>query len=110
MLIPKLTRQKEWLERGRLRAQATLRHAQQLLVERTKRKKGERHYHGFKEGDQVWLEEMNLQLSHPSVKLAPKWYGPFKVLREISPVVYHLKLPPHWTLHNIFHTSLLTPY
>ena len=110
MLIPKLTRQKEWLERGRLRAQATLRHAQQLLVERTKRKKGERHYHGFKEGDQVWLEGMNLHLSHPSAKLAPKWYSPFEVLKEISPIVYRLKLPPHWTLHNVFHALLLTPY
>ena len=79
-------------------------------MERTKRKKGERHYHGFKEGDQVWLKGTNLRLSHPSVKLAPKRYGPFKVLKEISPVVYHLELPPHWTLHNVFHASLLTPY
>jgi hypothetical protein len=108
--IPELARRKEWLERGRLRAQAALRHAQQLLTERTKRKKGERRYHGFKEGDQVWLEGTNLRLSHPSAKLAPKRYGPFKVLKEISPVVYRLELPPHWTLHNVFHASLLTPY
>ena len=67
-------------------------------MEQTKRKKGERYYHGFKEGDQVWLEGTNLQLSHLSTKLAPKQYGPFKVLREISPVIYHLELPPHWTL------------
>ena len=110
MSIPKLTWCKEWLERGRLHTQAALRHAQQLLVERTKRKKGERHHHGFNEGDQVWLKGTNLRLSHPSAKLAPKRYGPFKVLREISPVVYRLKLPPHWTLHNVFHASLLTPY
>jgi hypothetical protein len=25
-------------------------------------------------------------------------------------VVYQLKLPPHWTIHPIFHASLLTPY
>ena len=110
MSIPELTRQKEWLERGQLCAQAALRHSQQLLAERTKRKKEEQHYHGFKEGDQVWLEGMNLQLSHPSAKLAPKQYSPFKVLREISPVIYCLKLPPHWTIHNVFHASLLTPY
>ena len=75
-----------------------------------KRKKGKQYYHGFKEGDQVWLEGMNLRLSHPSAKLALKQYGPFKVLKEISPIVYRLKLPPHWTLHNVFHVSLLTPY
>ena len=44
------------------------------------------------------------------MKLALKRYGPFKVLKEISPVVYHLELPPHWTLHNVFHASLLMPY
>ena len=60
MSIPELMRQREWLEQGRLRAQATLRHSQQILVERTKRKKGERYYHSFKEGDQVWLEGTNL--------------------------------------------------
>ena len=108
--IPELMRRKEWLERGRLRAQAALRHAQQLLKERTKRKKGERHYRGFKEGDQVWLEGTNLRLSHPSAKLAPKQYGPFRVLKEISPIIYRLELPPHWTIHNVFHASLLTPY
>jgi hypothetical protein len=32
------------------------------------------------------------------------------VIKEISPVVYRLKLPPHWTLHNVFHASLLMPY
>ena len=64
----------------------------------------------FQGGDQVWLEGTNLQLSHPSVKLVPKRYGPFKVLKEISPVFYRLELPPHWTLHNVFHASLLTPY
>ena len=53
---------------------------------------------------------MNLQLSHPSAKLAPKRYGPFKVLKEISPIIYRLELPPHRTLHNVFHASLLTPY
>ena len=58
--IPKLTRQKEWLERGQLCTQAALRHSQQLLVEWIKRKKGEQYYHSFKEGDQVWLKEMNL--------------------------------------------------
>jgi hypothetical protein len=25
-------------------------------------------------------------------------------------VVYQLKLPPQWTIHPVFHASLLTPY
>jgi hypothetical protein len=28
----------------------------------------------------------------------------------ISPVVFHLELPDHWTIHNVFHGSLLSPY
>jgi Chromo (CHRromatin Organisation MOdifier) domain len=25
-------------------------------------------------------------------------------------VVYHIQLPPHWHIHNVFYVSLLTPY
>ena len=31
-------------------------------------------------------------------------------MREFSPVAYQLKLPRAWTIHNIFHSSLLMPY
>ena len=47
----------------------------------------------YKTGDQVWLEGKNLQLPHQVTKLAPKQYGPFKIIKEISPVVYQLQLP-----------------
>ena len=47
----------------------------------------------YKTGDQVWLEGKNLQLPHQVTKLAPKRYGPFKIIKEISPVVYQLQLP-----------------
>ena len=60
--------------------------------------------------DQVWLEGKNLQLPHQVTKLTPKRYGPFKIIKEISPVAYQLQLPPTWTIHDVFHTSLLLPY
>jgi hypothetical protein len=44
------------------------------------------------------------------VKLAPKRHGPFKVVQVMSPVNYRLKLPTQWSIHNVFHTDLLTPY
>jgi hypothetical protein len=44
------------------------------------------------------------------MKLAPRWYGPFKVAAKISNVAYKLELPDTWKIHNIFHASLLTPY
>jgi hypothetical protein len=61
-------------------------------------------------GDQVWLEGKNLRLPYQSTKLAPKRYGPFKVIQEVSPVAYQLELPWTWGIHDIFHSSLLSPY
>ena len=64
----------------------------------------------YNTGDQVWLEGKNLQLPHQVTKLAPKRYGPFKIIKEISPVAYRLQLPPTWTIYDVFHASLLSPY
>ena len=40
--------------------------------------------------DQVWLEGKNLKFPHQATKLNPKRYGPFRVIKEISPVAYQL--------------------
>ncbi len=61
-------------------------------------------------GTQVWLEGTHLHLPYQATKLAPKWYGPFKITKEISPVAYQLHLPNGWNIHDIFHASLLSPY
>jgi hypothetical protein len=37
---------------------------------------------------QVWLEGKNLKLPYQSTKLAPKQYGPFKIIKEVSLVAY----------------------
>ena len=47
---------------------------------------------------------------HPSSKLALRHYGPFPITCVVSRTSYQLKLPPQWKLHDIFHTTLLTPY
>jgi hypothetical protein len=44
------------------------------------------------------------------MKLAPKHYRPFRIRREVSPVVYQLTLPALWGIHNVFHALLLHPY
>ena len=44
------------------------------------------------------------------MKLNPKCYGPFRVIKEVSLVVYQLQLPPSWNIHPMFHASLLSPY
>jgi len=83
--------------------QHALEQAQQRLIKETK-------YKPFNEGDKVWLEGTHLKLPYDTMKLAPRWYGPFKVAAKISDVAYRLKLPNTWKIHNVFHTSLLTPY
>ena len=58
----------------------------------------------------MWLEAMNLRLSYPSRKLAPKQQGPFEISQVLSPLTYHLHLPSTWKIHDVFHTSLLSSY
>jgi hypothetical protein len=55
------------------------------------------------------LEATNLQTTHPKAKLAPQWYGPFKVVWA-TPTNCRLELPSQMKIHPIFHNSLLKPY
>ena len=91
-------------------AQITIRHAQELM---TKAKSTLRQYRPFSKGQKVWLDGKNLSMTHPMTKLAPRRFGPLKISRVLSPVVYQLTLPTQWKqkgIHDVFHASLLTPY
>jgi hypothetical protein len=46
--------------------------------------------------DLVWLEATHLKLPYQTSKLNPKRYGPFSIVKIISPVAYHLELPNNW--------------
>jgi hypothetical protein len=67
-------------------------------------------YKPYQEQDRVWLEATNLKTTHPTAKLALKWYGSFTIKKKVSDVVFQLELPHQWKIHNVFHASLLTPY
>ena len=108
--LPTLAQQQEWLLAVCTRVQGAIKHVQHLFKGRTECKKRQRHYHRYKQGDQVWLKRGNLQLSHPTTKLAPKQYSPFPISNIISPIIFHIELLAHWKIHNVFHTSLLTPF
>ena len=85
--------------------------AQKLMIKAQKKwTKGKEPAQRYETGDQVWLEGCNLQIDQPSVKLAPKRYGPFKIRKVLSPITYQLELPLQWKIHDIFHADLLTPY
>ncbi len=64
----------------------------------------------YQEGDLVWLEGCHLQTNQPTPKLAPKRHGPFPIIQVMSSVNYRLKLPTQWSIHDVFHIDLLTPY
>jgi Chromo (CHRromatin Organisation MOdifier) domain len=61
-------------------------------------------------GQRVWLEGKNLPMTHGTAKLLPKRYGPFTIIKLVSPVASQLELPISWNIHPVFHNSLLTPY
>jgi Chromo (CHRromatin Organisation MOdifier) domain len=64
----------------------------------------------FTEGEEVWLEGKNLNLAMGTKKLAPKQYGPFKILKKISSVAYRLLLLTQMKIHDVFHIDLLTRF
>jgi hypothetical protein len=65
----------------------------------------------FAEGDQVFLrvqpyKQTSLKAEHFQ-KLAPKFYGPYTMLKHVGQVTYQLALLSHSKLHPFFHVSCL---
>jgi len=46
----------------------------------------------FKVGELVMLNEKNIHTKRPSKKLAPKHYGPFKILEQSRELAYKLEI------------------
>jgi hypothetical protein len=63
---------------------------------------------GFQASDSVWLKATNLATDKPSPKLASKHHSPFRIKDRLSDLMYQLKLPAHWKIHNVFHVNVLS--
>ena len=85
-------------------------HAQKQIIKAQKSWVSHKDTPKFQIGDRVWLEGRHLRTHQPSAKLAPKRHGPFQIVQVMSPVNYRLELPTKWSIHDVFHIDLLTPY
>ncbi len=102
-LVPAVNSRLTQTRAMRQAAQQAITHAQQITIRVTK-------YKPFEEGQKVWLEVTHLKTMHPTAKLSPRRYGPFKITKKLSHVVYQLSILQQWKIHDVFHAALLTPY
>jgi len=78
--------------------------------QRTYANQGRRHVE-YEVGEEILLSTKNIRWKHPGTKkFLPRFIGPFKILARIGAVAYRLELPDEYTIHNVFHVSLLKPY
>ncbi len=101
--IPQVALRLDQFKLARQRAQELMIKVQQSWVRHKETPK-------YQNGDLVWLEGRHLQTNQPTAKLVPKRHGPFPIVQVMSPVNYQLKLPTQWSIHDVFHIDLLTPY
>ena len=93
----------------RLKLLDEARQTAQKLLSHIQNRRDDRKTTEMKEGDQVWLEGHNLSIAG-NKKLSPKRYGPFPIVKRISPVAFKLRLPASMKIHDVFHIDLLLPY
>ena len=105
--VPLYTDRMEQIEEVRKAAKTSLETAQKMMAIRNP---GKKKFRPYQKDDQVWIEGTNLKTLYPLAKLAPKHYGPFKIVKQLSPAVYEIRIPCHWKIHNVFHANLITPY
>jgi Integrase zinc binding domain/Chromo (CHRromatin Organisation MOdifier) domain len=101
--VPGVTERLQKIQENRKAALEALQAAQNKMIKENK-------YKPFQKGNKVWLEGSHLKLPYATMKLAPRRYGPFKVVAKVSNVAYKIQLPTTWKIHDVFHASLLTPY
>eukprot|EP00253_Pinus_taeda_P003500 PITA_03500 len=104
MVGPKMLKEMEELVK---RARSNLKAAQDRQKNFANKK---RRFKEYQVGDHVFVRirarKSSLQWNG-CAKLAPQYCGPFQILAKVGPIAYHLALPSHMRIHNVFHVSVL---
>ena len=52
---------------------------------------------------------MPVDKDRKSSKLRQLYYGPYKILKQLSPISFQIQLPAASRIHDVFHCNLLKP-
>jgi hypothetical protein len=97
-----------WLNQIHEELLVRIRKSQETMVKYANKKRSDKYE--LNVGDLVMLNGKNLKTRRPKKKLDHKFWGPFKILRNIKGTAFQLELPDEWNIHDVFHASLLEPY
>src|SRR6202041_3448817 len=62
----------------------------------------------FSVGQQVFIKATYFRMTRPLKKLSEKTFGPFKIIAQVGPASFTLRLPEHMkAVHPVFHVSQL---
>lgn len=88
--------------------QANMAQAQVIMTKTANKKRRDVE---FQEGDLVFLKLQPYRMRSLAIrkneKLAPRFFGPYSIIKRIGKVAYKLSLPEHSAIHPVFHVSRL---
>jgi transposase InsO family protein len=70
--------------------------------------------HSYKVGDQVLLNTEHITTAYdstrPAASLQARFFGPFTLLQQRSPVSFQVELPATMRIHDVFHVDRFKPF